>query len=1332
MASYSTNDTPKIPRLQNSKGFALWRLYVTELMRRDGVLHVLTESPPDPNSSTAEARAQWLKDDQKARPHIVLNLAEEPATLVTSLLISDASTKEVWERLRNTYQRENIQSQLNLRTKLHNLQLLENGDIQSHLTQLEEIFVDLARINDPVAESDKNGILLRSLPKSLSFIAVVVQANNMNYMDLCALLKSEDERRKSSKPTPDTPPPAQPAARMSNGSEHPSAKSQNDRRKVTCWYCGKRGHIQSECRLRLRQNPHHSFKQQRHGRGNRGRSFNQRSNNNNSRRQGIRETHFEDQLNQDHRYNQHQARGFMTRLQALSVSTAGSKPQKTWLDCGANDHFIRDREVFTTYEPVDRATVNTCAGTGTIFGKGLVRFQTSTATLSLQCKHVPDFDENVIALSKLVPDYKIIFDHDEQFRGYSLVDRKSGKLVHRSDEQDGLYPFPPPLVATKKALLSSSADLLMDWHRKLGHIGSDRMLVAMKLMDGVPSEASIDVKLPQCIACIESKSKRAPIQHPVYRSTKPLELTHTDMTGKISVPSLGGAHYFVVFLDACTAMSSVYFIINKNQLLECLKAYKALAENESNYRMYALRLDNAGEQTSREVLRFVNENGMSTEYSPPYASQSNGASERLIQELWNMARTMLLDSQLSERLWAEAISHSNWLRNRLPSKRIDMRIPYGMWYNRRPEMSALLAFGTKGYAFQYRPNSIGGKKFMPRTLFGHFVGMESEHTLYRIYVPSLQHIQVCRRNDFTILKSDTSLPSFETLTSDIARQRQLEEDMKADNDESAEDTLSQCFFTHYCHRSVAFKTKIKDYRLPRSFREACEIPSWAEAIDREYNALVDRGTWTYIDQTPDMDPLPFTWNFRVKDVSVGNGLLCKARCCLCGNLQQAFRDFDPENLYAPVVRHETIGMFLAKVVAQQLQVEGADGDNSYLYGDMDKPIIMKQPTDSSGKPRYPGKVCLVKKSLYGARQAGEIWGSHIHKKLLAWDFRQSSQDQRLYFFTRGQHFLILIIVVDDMAFASDNQRLIDDFKDQLTATFKVKLLGKLSSFIGWQLQHTSEGIYVSQTKFADKMLSDHNLTHVRSVSTPLSLGADVSSRQPCEALLSTAEHHRYRSIIGSLAYLAVCTRPDISFAVSVLSRQLHAPTLRHLSLAKRVVRYIAETREQSIFFSSSSSAPLTAFVDSDWAGCHESRRSTTGIIVTVNGAPIFWQSKRQTLIALSSAEAEYIAASQCGKQVVWLRRLFWELIKHQPIADEPVLPPTDILSDSTGAISLTTKPSISKRNKHIDLKCHQLKDLYNRKIVAFKHIRTFDQPADMLTKPVSFPVLSRLMRLVHM
>lgn len=181
----------------------------------------------------------WYKDDLRVHPYIVLNLREEPATLITSLLIPDATAKEVFDRLSNTYQRLNMQSQLNLWSQLHSLQLSQDRNVQLHLTRLEEIIVELARINDPENKSEKCGIFLCSLPQSLSYIAAVVQANNMNLIDLCALLRSENECRKTGKQILATPLLPYPTAHFFNSVPRKRRSSTPDRKSFGAGTVGK-------------------------------------------------------------------------------------------------------------------------------------------------------------------------------------------------------------------------------------------------------------------------------------------------------------------------------------------------------------------------------------------------------------------------------------------------------------------------------------------------------------------------------------------------------------------------------------------------------------------------------------------------------------------------------------------------------------------------------------------------------------------------------------------------------------------------------------------------------------------------------------------------------------------------------------------------------------------------------------------------------------------------------------------------------------------------------------------------------------------------------------
>lgn len=316
---------------------------------------------------------------------------------------------------------------------------------------------------------------------------------------------------------------------------------------------------------------------------------------------------------------------------------------------------------------------------------------------------------------------------------------------------------------------------------------------------------------------------------------------------------------------------------------------------------------------------------------------------------------MLLNTNLPLSTWADAVSHANWIRNRLPNSRIDMAIPFELWYGHKPNLSNLLMFGAPGYAFEYKSDTAKQKKLAPRVLYSHFVVMESPRSLLRLYVPSRKLIILCRVADCTPLKDNNALPGMSSILEGIARQRELTEmEYEPAAADEAKEQMMRCMYTMSTHESSrvhTFKTKARDPRVPTNFKAACRHPHWAAAIDREYDALVRRQTRKVIPLEKGMTPLPFTWNFRIKEDAGDNvPLLYNARCCLRGDKQIPFDDLDPNTLYAPVVRHETIRMLLAEANAQDLIVEGADVDNAYLYGKLETPFIMELPTNSTGIP----------------------------------------------------------------------------------------------------------------------------------------------------------------------------------------------------------------------------------------------------------------------------------------------------------------------------------------------------------------------------------------------
>lgn len=227
-----------------------------------------------------------------------------------------------------------------------------------------------------------------------------------------------------------------------------------------------------------------------------------------------------------------------------------------------------------------------------------------------------------------------------------------------------------------------------------------------------------------------------------------------------------------------------------------------------------------------------------------------------------------------------------------------------------------------------------------------------------------------------------------------------------------------------------------------------------------------------------------------------------------------------------------------------------------------------------------------------------------------------------------------------------------------------------------------------------QILKKNVLDQANGAWTPLPTQADLSATSNSGVPLAQKAHSYYHSTIGELLHLAVCTRPDISFSVSALARQVHAPSRRHLMLLKRLIRYLAGSKNVGITYLKQNRARhrmmLETFSDADWAGDSGGRKSTTGYIVTLEGAPVAWRSKKQTIVALSSAEAEYVSMSTCAKDLTWIQNLFWEITSLSANIDWYTIPRCTVFVENTAAISIAANEQVGSKNKHISVKYHHV------------------------------------------
>ena len=484
---------------------------------------------------------------------------------------------------------------------------------------------------------------------------------------------------------------------------------------------------------------------------------------------------------------------------------------------------------------------------------------------------------------------------------------------------------------------------------------------------------------------------------------------------------------------------------------------------------------------------------------------------------------------------------------------------------------------------------------------------------------------------------------------------------------------------------------------------------WRQAMDDEMASLAANGTWTLKEVPEGVKPIPVKWVFKVKRDSSGNIERFKARLVAKGFKQREGIDYG--EVFAPVGKFSTFRTLMAVVAAQDLELHHLDIKTAFLYGELQETVFIEQPLgyEEGG----PDMACHLQKAIYGLKQAPRVWHEKLHKQLEDYGFKASTADPSLYYFhgeKDGKPYSIYVLVyVDDILIASKDNGAVEDVKQHLTDPFDARDLGEAQHYLGIKITRDrgSRTIKLSQELMTKELVSRYGLEECKTRSTPLAPSLKLC-RDEGEAL--DKEAFPYNQLVGSLMYLSVCTRPDISYAVGVLARYMSCPTMEHWQAAKGVLRYLAGTISHGIMFggTSDNTTGVVGYCDADYAGDVDTRRSTGGYVFIMNGAAVSWQSKRQATVAASTTEAEYMSAASAVKESLWLKQLLTDL----GIAQGPV----SIFADNQSAIKLLKNPVSSMRSKHIDVAHHFARERVARQEVAFVFMATDEQIADIMTK----------------
>ena len=1294
-----------IEKFDRNVNFSMWRLKMEAILIQDGCELALQGVEEKPSEMTLQEFAEL---DKRARSGIILNLAYE----VLAEVAAETTAKGMWDSLKAIYMKKTMENRLYLKQKLYSLRMTEGTSIISHLDRFDSVIIDLENVDVKVSEEDQAILLLCSLPPSLKHFrdTMIYGKDTISYSSVKSALKSKEQIDRDITGESSSGQAEGLFVRGRSESKdfenRSKGKSKSKHANKKCNYCKKKGHIKADC-FKLKN-----------------KEKNNNSQNNNTAEASVAAD---------------ESDGTVFIASANVVRSSDE-----WiLDSGCSYHICPNRDCFSTYESYDGGYV--LMGNNApckVVGKGAVQikmFDGIIRTLT-NVRHVPDLKRNLVSLGTL----------DAQGCRFSaeggvLKITKGALVVMKACRSGNLYVLQGSTVTGVVAVSSTpKADTTRLWHMRLGHMGEKGLTLLSKrgLLCGQSTG-----KMEFCEHCVFGKQKRVSFQTPAVHKTKgTLDYIHSDLWGPSRIPSKGGARYMLTFIDDYSRKVWVYFLKQKSDVFLTFKQWKILIEKQTGKHIKRLRTDNGLEFCGSEFNDFCKNEGIARHRTVRMTPQQNGVAERMNRTLLERARCMISNAGLTLDFWAEAIATACYIVNRAPCAPLDFKTPEEIWSGNPADYSNLRIFGCPAYMH------VNEGKLEPRAKKCIFLGYASGVKGYRLYCPDPNSPKFVISRDVTFdetsmlysrnescnpynlekggseqsnveLEIDTSDSSQNSSTRGTGRENEIDPALFEDEREEQEYSIAR----DRPRREIRLPQRYVDvasYALtvaqetggdgePSTYLEAIQSAhsdKWVVAMNEEMESLHKNGTWTLVQPPKGKKIVGCKWVFKKKEVASGvEDARYKARLVAKGFSQVQGVDFN--DVFSPVVKHSSIRVLLALVTMYDLELEQLDVKTAFLHGELDEKIYMKQPEgfEVEGKE---DQVCLLKKSLYGLKQSPRQWYKRFDSFMLGHGFSRSKYDSCVYFRKLNDgSFTYLLLYVDDMLIAAKNLAEIHQLKALLSGEFEMKDLGAAKKILGMEIRR-DRGVgklFLTQENYLKKVLERFGMHDAKSVSTPLASHFRLSAAQSPTSKEEENYMARvpYSRAVGSIMYAMVCTRPDISQAVSVVSRYMANPGKEHWQAVKWILRYLKGTLNTCLEFGRNDNT-LVGFVDSDYAGDLDKRRSLTGYVFCIGGCAISWKATLQHVVALSTTEAEYMAVTEAIKETLWLRGLFGELTLQQGV--------TTIFCDSQSAIHLTKDQMYHERTKHIDVKYHFIRDVIADKKVLVQKINTKDNPADMFTK----------------
>nr|GEW47461.1 putative ribonuclease H-like domain-containing protein [Tanacetum cinerariifolium] len=731
------------------------------------------------------------------------------------------------------------------------------------------------------------------------------------------------------------------------------------------------------------------------------------------------------------------------------------------------------------------------------------------------------------------------------------------------------------------------------WHKRLGHISFKTInkLVKGNLVRGLPTKVFKNDN--SCVACKKGKQHRASCKSkPVSSVDQPFFRLHMDLFGPTFVKSLSKKSYCLVITDDYSIFTWMFFLATKDETTPILKTFITRRENQLSLKVKVFKILLMQKKQGRKLPKHM---CFFPVWSAGSTNPQNNNKDALVDE-----KEHDVDIQKP----VSAVTHSS--------------------SSRFKELNAEFEECSNNSS-----NGVNAASSTVPTIRHNFINITN---IFSAACPSNTAVSPTYEKssfiDASTSSHDSDMPALEELTySDD------EDVVGADADiNNLESSIPVSPIpTTRIHKDHPISQIIGDLSsttLTRSVARAVKDQGGlSQMFDKDFHTCMFA---CFLSQEePKRRAIGTKWVYMNKKDKRGILIGNKARLVSQGHTQEEGINY--EEVFAPIAKIEAIRLFLAYASFMGFLVYQMDVKSAFLYGTIEEEVYMYQPPGFKD-PDHPDKVYKVVKALYGLHQAPRAWYETLATYLLENGFQRGTIDQTLFIKKQQGDILLVQIYVDDIIFGATNKDLCRSFKKLMKDRFQMNSMRELTFFLGLQVKQKKYGIFISQDKYVAKILKKFRLTKGKSASTPIDADKHLLKDPDGEDV----DVHAYRSMIGSLMYLT-SSRLDIMFVVCACAFFQVTPKASHLHAVKRIFRYLKGKPHLGLWYPKDSPFDLVAYSDSDYVGASLDRKSITGGCQFLRCRLISWQCKKQTVVATSSTEAEYIADTSGCAQVLWIQ-----------------------------------------------------------------------------------------------